>query len=413
MKVLALGLYFPPHHFGGYELSCADVLDRLERRGHEVTVLTSTLRRTGVADPPAERGRVRRELTAYFAGDDLWQPGPVGRWRVERANQAALARALDEVRPDVVSAWQVGALSLGLLTTVAQRGIPLVLSVCDDWLSYGLELDPWARAWRRRPRLGRALRPLLGVPTVPPDLDRHAAALYITDDTRRRAERWSPWRFDRSAVVWSGIDLARFPPRPAGSEAAWGGHLLYVGRYDPRKGIETAIRALALLPGTTLEVQGTGDAGERDRLAKVAADAGVADRVELALGLPRGELPARYAAADAVVFPSEWEEPFGLVPVEAMAVGAPVVATGVGGSGSFLVEGGNCLRFAKGDPAALAAAVERLAADTALRARLVDGGRRTARFFDIEHLADAFEAWHAHAAAGFDGDPPPERRFPV
>jgi glycosyltransferase involved in cell wall biosynthesis len=405
-----LSLYYPPHAWGGYELSCADVVDRLVARGHDVAVLTSTLRRADVDDPPDQAGRVRRQLTAYFRDDDLYQPPLRTQWAVERANQRALAEALDAHRPDVVSVWQLGALSVGLLSTLARRRLPLVYAVCDDWLSYGVELDPWARTWRRHPVAARVVQPLARVPTVLPDVGTSGGFCFVSEDTRDRSVRYSPWTFPRSAVVHSGIDLGRFPRR-ADDDRGWGGRLLYVGRYDARKGIETAVRALTLLPDTVLEVRGTGDPGERERLAGVAAEIGLADRVELADPLPQEQLAARYAAADAVVFPSEWEEPFGLVPVEAMAVGTPVVATGVGGSAAFLRHEGNCLLFRPGDPAALAKAVDRLAGDAALRSTLVAGGEATARFFDVEHLADAFEAWHAHAASGFAGPPPAERVF--
>src|SRR3546814_11043486 len=83
--------------------------------------------------------------------------------------------------------------------------------------------------------------------------------------------------------------------------------------------------------GTTLEVQGTGDPAERDRMASLAAELGLGDRVEFG-SVDRAGLVERYRAADAFVFPSEWEEPFGLVPLEAMACGTPVMATGAGGS---------------------------------------------------------------------------------
>jgi glycosyltransferase involved in cell wall biosynthesis len=409
-RVLVVTLYYPPHAWGGYERACADVVERLRRRGHDIEVLTSDARRPGVEDDPAEHG-VRRELQAYFRDDDLWQPGPLGRWRVERHNQAALLRALEEHRPDVVSVWHLGALSLGLTQTLAERGVPVVYSICDDWLSYGLALDPWTRLWRHRPRLARVARALGGVPTGPADVGATGGVCFISEDTRRRAEQHSPWTFPRSSVVHCGIDLDRFPRDPAGGTAPWRGHLLYVGRYDRRKGIETPIRALVSLPGVTLEVQATGDPGERARLEGVAAELGVAERVDFADPLPQAALAARYAAADAVVFPSEWEEPFGLVPVEAMAVGTPVVATGMGGSKAFLVDGGNCLLFRAGDPEDLAAAVLRLASDPELRRELVAGGDATARFFDAEHLADALQAWHEWAASGFAGEQPPDRPF--
>jgi len=120
---------------------------------------------------------------------------------------------------------------------------------------------------------------------------------------------------------------------------------------------------------------------------------------------------AQATAADAVIFPSEWDEPFGLVPIEAMACGTPVIATGVGGSGEFLVDGANCLRFKAGDPASLAEAVRRLAGDPALRSDLVSGGLRTASWFDIDFLADHIDTWIDALIEPSTHPDPPSRRF--
>ena len=92
----------------------------------------------------------------------------------------------------------------------------------------------------------------------------------------------------------------------------------------------------------------------------------------------RAELPAVYEGADVVLFPVRWEEPWGLVPLEAMGLGRPVIATGRGGSGEYLRDGENCLLVAPGDPAAIAGAVRRLADDHGLVERLREGGFRTA-----------------------------------
>ncbi len=89
-----------------------------------------------------------------------------------------------------------------------------------------------------------------------------------------------------------------------------------------------------------------------------------------------------------VVFPVRWEEPFGLVPIEAMGVGRPVVSTARGGSAEFLRPGENALVFEAGDPQALAAAVTRVASDRELRERLLEGGRQTAADHTIERFAD-------------------------
>jgi glycogen(starch) synthase len=107
---------------------------------------------------------------------------------------------------------------------------------------------------------------------------------------------------------------------------------------------------------------------------------------------PRDELAGAYAAADAVLFPVLWEEPWGLVPLESMAVGTAVVATGAGGSGEYLRDGENCVIFEpRDDPGALARAVEGLARDRALRARLRDGGLETAARFDERSFNAAVE----------------------
>ncbi|MEY2569879.1 MAG: glycogen synthase, partial [Acidimicrobiaceae bacterium] len=382
-KILVLTLYYPPHHYGGYEVSCRDVMERLAARGHDITVLTSDLRRSGVDDPPGERAAgVRRDLRVYFRDHDVWAPSVPGRWLIERHNQRVLRQTLDDVRPDVVAVWHFGAASLGLLTTLIEQQMPLVYAMSDDWLCYGPELDAWSRLWVDHPKLGNAARALLRVPTVlRDDLGEQGAFCFISEVTRQRAEQYSRWTYPDATIVYSGIDGTLFPRRSDAGERPWQGRLLYVGRYDPRKGIETAIRALVHLDAATLEVQGTGDPDYRDRLVVLADELGVAGRVTFG-AVERDELAERYAAADAVVFPSEWEEPFGLVPVEAMAVGTPVIATGVGGSGEFLFDAANCVRFTAGDDASLAAAVERLAVDPDLRRRIVAGGVSTAEYFD-------------------------------
>jgi glycosyltransferase involved in cell wall biosynthesis len=99
------------------------------------------------------------------------------------------------------------------------------------------------------------------------------------------------------------------------------------------------------------------------------------------------------AAADALVFPVRWREPWGLVPLEAMAVGRPVVATGRGGSGEYLRHEENCLIFdPDAGPAALAAALRRLAGDELLRDRLRAAGTATVERIGVSAFDEAVEA---------------------
>jgi glycosyltransferase involved in cell wall biosynthesis len=266
-------------------------------------------------------------------------------------------------------------MSLGLIERVRRAGLRAVGVVGDEWLSWAPKVDAWQRPFRGRPRLAAAAERLTGQPART-DLDGAALWLFNSEATRRKSRAGSGLAFERSAIAYPGIDDGLFRPAPVRAE--WSGRLLYLGRMDPRKGVHLAVEALAELPAAELALQGGGDEGYLDELRRRARDLGVAERVRF-LSEPRDRLPAVYADADAVLFPVQWDEPFGLVPLEAMAVGRPVIATGTGGSGEYMRDGENCLLFEPRDSAeALAAAVRRLGGDPGLRARLREGGLETA-----------------------------------
>jgi glycosyltransferase involved in cell wall biosynthesis len=412
MRILVLTNMYPPHHLGGYEQSCRDVMHLLRARGHDITVLTTTMRVAGVDDPPDERpSGVRRDLNFYWDDHVLTNPPIPRRLMMERANHRALADALTEVHPQVVSVWNMGAMSLGLLTHIVERDIPLVLSVCDEWPIYGPHLDAWTRLFRGRPLLARAVRRLTGVPTTVADLGRHATFLFISDMIRARVEERSAWHPSIASVVYNGIDHTDFAPVTEPSmDTTWHWRLLYVGRIDERKGIHVAVNALTdLPPEASLDIDGRGDTAYEARLRDLTRSLGLEGRVRFAV-TPRESLADRYRNADVVVFPTTWEEPFGLVPLEAMACGTPVVATGTGGSGEFLRDGGNCLLVPPGDAGALARAVRRLAEDPGLRSQVVSGGVRTSAELSIGRLADIMEEWHIAAAERFERGRPVDRR---
>jgi glycosyltransferase involved in cell wall biosynthesis len=148
-------------------------------------------------------------------------------------------------------------------------------------------------------------------------------------------------------------------------------------------------------------------------LRSLARELGVAPRVTVTTA-PREELAEMYADADVFLFPSEWAEPFGLTPLEAMACGTPVVGTALGGTAEFMVDGFNALVVPPGDPRAIADQVRALESDGALRTRLVEGGLRTVRGLTTDALADTFEAWYVAAARRFaDGVPAARHTLPV
>lgn len=391
---------YPPHHTGGYELVWRAAMEHLRAAGHEVRVLATDHREaTGQADDAG----VFRELRWYWRDHEILTPGLAASLRLERHNQRVLRRHLDGFAPDVVAWWSMGAMSMAMLETVRQAGLPAVAFVHDDWLDYGRRTDGWYRRFRRRPRLGALAQRVTGVPTRV-EFAKAARYEFVSETTRSRA-LMSGVAIRESGIAHSGIDPAYLAPAP---ERPWGWQLLYVGRIDPRKGIDTAVEALAHLPAEAhLIVVGSGDDRERARLAERIAELGVGARVTFAGGRSRDELAGDYAAADAVLFPVRWSEPWGLVPLEAMAFGRPVVATGRGGSGEYLRDGENCVLFDAGDAQGLAAAVVRLAEDEGLRARLREGGFPTAAAHTEEHLNRAVAAALERAvAAGPIADEP-------
>ena len=390
---------FPPHSYGGYELWCRDVLRRWRRAGHDVAVLTSDVRVEGAGTGEEPGIEVRRVLRLYWEDHVVVDPPPWERLQRELANRRHLVSALRSQRPDVVSAWAMGAMSLGLLAVVHGRGLPVVSVVCDEWPVYGPTVDAWSRLVSHHRLVGAAVHLATGLPARLADLDAIGPACFVSEAVRDRARSESPWGFPDAVMVPSGVDRSEFPPRPD-RDRPWRWRLLHVGRIDPRKGLDTVIEGLATCPGeATLEVLGDGDPAYLRQLGALAGRLGLEGRVTFGR-CGRGELAARYAAADAVVFAPLWDEPFGLVPLEAMACGTPVVASPTGGSREFLVDGGNCLTFAAGDATGMVAALGRLAEDAGLRRALVATGLETVARYDTDRLAGELEEWHRRAAGG-------------
>ncbi len=382
MRVLCVGNMYPPHHLGGYELMWRAGAWALRDRGHSVRILTTDHRR---ADPDAsipEDPDVHRELRWYWRDHEFPRLSPLARLALARYDAGVFERQLREHCSDAVCWWAMGGMPLSLIELARRLNLPAVGFVHDDWMLYGPEVDQYLTMAGRLGPLAAAAQRLTGAP-LEFDPGRAARWLFISESARDRAADTGV-RLPDAGVLHAGIELDRFR---LAAQAPWNWRLLYIGRLDPRKGIETAIRALADLPEQArLVVDGHGDGDYLATLRRLAAELRLDGRVEFRAS-EREAVHGAYAESDVVVFPVNWEEPWGLVPLEAMAVGRPVVATARGGSREYLADGENCLVFAPSeDPAALAEAVSRLAADPELRARLRQGGLQTA----ARHGLDAF-----------------------
>ena len=209
---------------------------------------------------------------------------------------------------------------------------------------------------------------------------------------------------ERVYVVAPGIDLGTFQPLDRADARRKVGYgpgrlLLFVGRLERLKGVETAIRALALLRDRAhddlrLIVLGEdvrdGDESEKERLKAVASALGVRDRVDFLGSVAHHELPYFYAAADVCVMPS-YSESFGLVALEAQACGRPVVASGVSGLRSVVRDEVSGYLIDGHDPAAYAERIGRLLADPELAQQMGRRGRLLAQRFSWTRTADRLE----------------------
>lgn len=233
-------------------------------------------------------------------------------------------------------------------------------------------------------------------------LDRIVAATEHERQLLRQLYRVPP---QRVAVIPLGVDLARFGPRDrAQARAALGlpraaRIVLAVGRLEPLKGFDILIRALAEMTeceGVQLLLVG-GDAraeGERARLEAVAREVGVAGRVRFVGAVPHAQLAQHYSAADVVVVPSFYES-FGLVAVEAMACGVPVVASRVGGLTSTVQDGRSGYLIPWRCPGPFAEKLDLLLENTALRDALGANAARSMQAYSWRAVATALREQYA------------------
>jgi glycosyltransferase involved in cell wall biosynthesis len=228
-----------------------------------------------------------------------------------------------------------------------------------------------------------------------------------SDEVFELARMGAPRR--QISVVPCGVDLRRFTVEgDAEPREARPYRIVVASRLVERKGIDDVVRALAGVPGAELHVAGGPDAGELDgdpearRLLALAEALGVGDRLRLRGRIGRDAMPALLRSADVVVC-APWYEPFGMVPLEAMACGIPVVATAVGGQIDSVVHGVTGVHVPPRDPAALAAALRDLLSAPARRVLYGHAGReRAVARFDFDRIAGSTLAVYrevAHAAA--------------
>jgi glycosyltransferase involved in cell wall biosynthesis len=388
VRVLIVTNLYPPYVLGGYEILCSQVVDRLRAHGHAVHVLTSDHGTVADGAPVPDVSRVLKLYAPFSRGAGLERHR---RLAADAWNNRATTRAIREFRPDRVFVWSQLRLTLGAARAAERSGVPVCYALNDEHLAGYLPARPGPSP---RTLAGTVVdRSVLKRLTVSSLRLRHVTC--ISNRLRRNlVQHGVP--VTHADVIYQGIPLDRFPRKPDASRPPGPFRVLYTGQLHAYKGVHTLVEAvgrIAVRRGhhrVALTVAGTGSPDY------------VASLERAAVGLPitflgfqvHDRLPALYREHDAFVFPSIWQEPFGLTFLEAMASGTPVVSTTSGGHGECLVDGENALTFKAADAGALASCLERLMHDPDLGRRLADCGRRLVESrLNLDRYASGLEAF--------------------
>jgi len=332
--------------------------------------------------------------------------------------QIRAQRAFDEVwkrdRPDVVYAWNLAKLPIALAARAQSRG-PIAYYISDAWLEKAGEPGWYQERWMATTATPRGSAQRLAVAATrasfrlggltwldePLRLEHAQFCSAFLRDAALRAGR----HVEHAEVVHWGVDANRFRPAARAADRART-RLLYAGQIVPHKGVHTAIAAVARLHAcgygeVTLTIAGAAHDPEYDARLRAQVTAARLDESVRFIGpQPRERLAGIYREHDVLVFPSCWEEPFAITPLEAMASGLVVVGTPAGGSSEVFDDGVNALTFPEEDAAACASQLQRVISDAAFATDLATRARRTiVERFTLERMVDRIEA-RLRAATG-------------
>lgn len=362
---------------GGVQTSTQHLAHHLTNRGHEVIVVTATPKNPGWCPPfNLIHGPSKKQLARIFASSDLVH--------CQGFALLPIILAILSSRPVVWShhdydllcpkgiAWYDGPCSFGLAKCVGnlRRDHPWYL-VVGLIATYSIRL-----LLQRHPRI------------------KHLSdSEFVRDHNGPRFSAVLHYGILPLSADWNHASFQAIKPdRPPS--------FVFVGRLIPEKGCHVLLEALnsPQLRELGAEAIIIGDGPMRETLRELAEKYQLADRVRFLGHLEGSEMWNEIVASTAVVIPSIWDEPFGMVAIEAMELGVPVVASRVGGLSESVGLGG--LLFERNDASGLAETLARLALDSSLRKELVRTGREVASQHHWTRLSESYEKFYRTVVEG-------------
>ncbi len=335
---------------GGVQMQVLGLARALRRKGHPVRVLAPC------DGPPPDSGVTNLGLSLPTAAN-----GSIAPVAPDPAAQLRFIRAARDEAFDVIHLHE--PLAPGVtVTALLTRPAPMIGTFHAAGGSLAYDLMPRAvRFLARR-------------------LDDRVA---VSEDARQMAAAALGGDYD---LTFNGVELGRYASGPAHPTA--GPTILFLGRHEPRKGLGTLLEAMRLLP-ENVRLWVVGEGPETDALkAGMTGD----PRIEWLGTISETDKTARLRGADVFCAPSLRGESFGIVLLEAMAAGTPVIASDIPGYANVARVGADAVLVPPGDSAALGRALRRVLTDPATSSKLVASGRQRAEEFSMARLAEIYLA---------------------
>jgi len=361
MKIAILVAGFPPRSIGGTEIATLNIATELVKRGHEVHVIT-------IGDKELKGDKKGDFYTHYI---QLGVAPKTSLWGAISYAVKAFAQ-IRRINPDIVHAQRF-----------YREGLAAFLAKLLNKKRYCI----WCRGsdvylpWRFK---GLALKLFLG---------QADAVIALTQDMRGKIRQ----TYHRDAsVIPNGIDLRRFEQLSCRSKVKSAPNgvktLLFVGRLHRIKGVAYLIEAMTTIikrnPKARLLLVGDGE--ERQNLENLVTKLGLTKYVTFIGKVPNEKVPQYIAASDVFVLPS-LSEGFGIVLLEAMACGLPIVATNVGGIPEIVQDGENGFLVEPENPEGIAQKVLTLLENDDLRRRISQNNLEKAKNYSWEAAVDKLE----------------------
>ncbi len=404
MRILVIVNLFPPLHAGTFDFRCESVCNLLQKRGHEIRVLTS---KYGLnqeqRDPVIDR---RLILNGHYDAPLVTSYGDLK--EIEAHNNEVVRETIANYLPELVYVWSLRGLSKSIIFTLRNTKIPTVYDVADDWLSQGIKEDPWLHWWNcdkpgiaaglmrasleasgQRDKISETIptRMMQGYERVPELYGKlagnvqpasinafHFDRLYFCSQALKAEAEQAGFRVGHAEVIYPGIPTEKFfsEPKPVSNTPR---KFLVVSRLSAQSGVMTVLQALKVGRDheiqASLSVYGRGESEQMAQLKSYVIQQSLPVEF-LTVTSQQKDLANAYRQHDGFIYCSEWDEPFALTPIEAMASGISVIAAKSGGVRELLRAGENGWVYKPGDALELASRIHEVQVQPALRAQILE-----------------------------------------